>query len=165
LNIFGQLYDIEREMKDKTTQECKEARQELSKPIWAHFGQWLEENAGMLNEKSAIHKAFSYTMKRYKRLSVYMEDGVLNIDNNPIEGSIRGIALGRKNYLFCGSHDGAQRSAMLYSFMGTCKLQGINPMIWMVDVLKRINTYPPAQLQELLPHRWKEMQQKTEPAL
>lgn len=86
----------------------------------------IEENAGMLNEKSAIHKAFSYTMKRYKRLSVYMENGALNIDNNPIEGSIRGIALGRKNFLFCGSHEGAQRSAMLYSFMGTYKLQGIN---------------------------------------
>jgi len=129
LNVFGQLYDIEREIKDRTTQERKEARQELSKPIWVHFGQWLEENAGMLNEKSAIHKAFAYTMKRYKRLSVYMENVALNIDNNPIEGSIRGIALGRKNFLFCGSHDAAQRSAMLYSFMGTCKLQGINPMV------------------------------------
>jgi len=70
LNVFGHLYDIEREIKDKTTQDRKEARQELSKPIWGHFGQWLEENARMLNEKSAIHKAFSYTMKRYKRLSV-----------------------------------------------------------------------------------------------
>ncbi|WP_073236045.1 IS66 family transposase [Pedobacter caeni] len=58
-----------------------------------------------------------------------MTTGSLAIDNNPIEGSIRGLSLGRKNYLFCGSHDGAQRSVMLYSFMGTCKLQGINPMV------------------------------------
>jgi len=108
----------------------------------------------MLNEKSAIHKAFAYTMKRYKRLSVYMENGALNIDNNPIEGSIRGIALGRKNFLFCGSHDAAQRSAMLYSFMGTCKLQGTNPMVWMVDVLKKINKHPMEKIQDLLPHRW-----------
>jgi len=79
LNVFGQLYDIEREIKDKTNDERKEARQEFSKPIWLHFGQWLEENAGMLNEKRAIHKAFAYTMKRYKRLSVYMENGALNI--------------------------------------------------------------------------------------
>jgi transposase len=164
LNVFGQLYDIECEIKDKTIQEREEARQKLSKPIWGHFGQWLEENAGMLNEKSAIHKAFAYTMKRYKRLAVYLENGILNIDNNPIESSIRGIALGRKNFLFCGSHDGAQRSAMLYSFMGTCKLQGINPMVWMVDVLKKINNQHADQIQDLLPHRWKELQE-IEPVL
>ena len=93
-----------------------------------------------------------------------MENGALNIDNNPIEGSIRGIALGRKNFMFCGSHDGAQRSAMLYSFMGTCKLLGINPMVWMVDVLKKINKQPEEQIQNLLPHRWKKLQEN-EPVL
>jgi len=81
-NVFGQLYDIEREIKDKNRQERKEARQELSKLIWGHFGQWLEKNAGMLYEESAIHKAFSYTMKRYKRLSVYMENGALDSVNS-----------------------------------------------------------------------------------
>ena len=158
LEVFKQLYDIEREIKDGTAEERKKARQELAKPIWAGFGRWLEENAGLLNEKSAIHKAFAYTMKRYKRLSVYMENEILNIDNNPIESSIRPIALGRRNFLFSGSHDGAQRSAMLYSFMGTCKLHGINPMVWMVDVLKRINNHPSAKIQDLLPHQWKKMQ-------
>lgn len=118
----------------------------------------------MLNEKSAIHKAIAYTMKRYKRLSVYMENGALNIDNNPIEGSIRGIALGSRNFMFFGSHDGAQRSAMLYSFMGTCKLPGINPMIWMVDVLRKINKHPEAEIKDLLPHRWKILQEN-EPVL
>ena len=93
-----------------------------------------------------------------------MENGILNIDNNPIEGSIRAIALGRKNFMFCGSHDGAQRSAMLYSFMGTCKLLGINPMVWMIDVLKKINKQPAAQIQDLLPHRWQQLQQN-EPVL
>lgn len=160
LEVFGQLYDIEREIKDKTIWQRKQARQELAKPIWENFGRWLKDNAGLLNEKSAIYKAFAYTMKRYKRLSVYMEDGTLNIDNNPLEASIRPIALGRRNFLFSGSHDGAQRSAMLYSFMGTCKLHGINPMTWMVDVLKRINNHPSEQIQELLPHRWKKLQEE-----
>ena len=164
LDVFGQLYDIEREIKDKTPEQRKKARQELAKPIWIDFGNWLEENPGLLNEKSAIYKAFAYTMKRYKRLSVYIENGLLNIDNNPIEGSIRGIALGRKNFLFCGSHEAAQRSAMLYSFMGTCKLQDINPMVWMVDVLKKINKHPAAKMQDLLPHRWKQLQE-IEPVL
>lgn len=157
LEVFGRLYDIEREIKDGTADERNNAREKLAKPIWTGFGYWLEENAGLLNEKSAIHKAFAYTMKRYKRLSVYMENELLNIDNNPIESSIRPIALGRRNFLFSGSHDGAQRSAMLYSFMGTCKLHGINPMVWMVDVLKKINNYPSAQIQELLPHKWKKI--------
>ena len=93
-----------------------------------------------------------------------MEKGTLRNDKNPIEGSIRGIALGRRNFLFCGSHDGAQRSAMLYSFMGTCKLLGINPMVWMVDVLKKINKHPGAEIQDLLPHRWKKLQEN-EPVL
>ena len=96
MDIFSRLYDIEREIKDKSIDERKEVRQELAKPIWVGFGHWLEENAGHLNEKSAIHKAFAYTMKRYKRLAIYMDNGLLNIDNNPIESSIRPIALGRK---------------------------------------------------------------------
>lgn len=160
LDVFGRLYDIEREIKDKTPDQRKKARQELAKPIWSDFGRWLEDNAGLLNEKSAIYKAFAYTMKRYKRLSVYIENELLNIDNNPIESSIRPIALGRRNFLFSGSHDGAQRSAMLYSFMGTCKLHGINPMVWMVDVLKTINNHPSEKVQELLPHQWKKMKEE-----
>jgi transposase len=72
MDIFARLYDIEREIKDISTCERKEVRQELAKPIWASFGQWLEENAGQLNEKSAIHKTSAYTMKRYKRLAVYI---------------------------------------------------------------------------------------------
>jgi hypothetical protein len=79
--------------------------------------------------------------------------------NNPIESSIRPIALGRKNFMCSGSHDGAQRSAMLYSFMGTCKLHGTNPMIWMVDVLRKISNHPDAEIPELLPHRWKQLQE------
>ncbi|WP_152439805.1 IS66 family transposase, partial [Arcticibacter svalbardensis] len=161
LDVFGQLYDIERDIKDKSSAERKEARQKLAKPIWENFGRWLEENAGLIKENSAIYKAFAYTMKRHKRLSVYMENGMLNIDNNPIESSIRPIALGRRNFLFSGSHDGAQRSAMLYSFMGTCKLHGINPMTWMEDVLKRINTHPSDKIHELLPPNWKKLQEET----
>jgi len=86
---------------------------------------------------------------------VYATDGKLNIDNNPVENSIRPVAIGRKNYLFAGSHDAARRSALLYSLMGTCKLHGINPFIWLRDVLQRINTHPINKIDELLPHNWK----------
>ena len=83
---------------------------------------------------------------------LYATDGKLNIDNNPVENSIRPIAIRRKNYLFAGSHEAAKRSAMLYSLMGTCKLHGINPFLWPRDVLQRIATHPINKIEELLPH-------------
>ena len=159
MSVFGKLYDIEREIKNKTPEERQRIRQQQAAPIWNDFGVWLQENIGLLKEKSAIYKAFAYTMKRFKRLSVYMENPILNIDNNPIESSIRPIALGRRNYMFSGSHEGAQRSAMFYSFMGSCKLHHVNPMEWLVDVLEKINTHPHEQIHELLPHLWKESSQ------
>ena len=89
-----------------------------------------------------------------EELKVYTTDGKLNIDNNPVENSIRPVAIGRKNYLFAGSHEAAQRSAMLYSLLGTCKLNGINPSVWLTDILKRIGSYPVNKVEELLPHNW-----------
>jgi len=82
-------------------------------------------------------------------------DGKLNIDNNPVENSIRPVAIGRRNYLFAGSHEAAQRSAMLYPLPGTCKLNGVNPFIWLRDVLQRIPIHPINKIEQLLPHNWK----------
>jgi hypothetical protein len=96
-------------------------------------------------------RCFGYTMTRFKRLAVYMDCEKLNIDNNPIESSIRGIALGRHNFLFCGSHLAAQRSAMLYSFISTCKLHQVNIMDWLTDILGRISNTAQDQLNQLLP--------------
>jgi transposase len=86
---------------------------------------------------------------------LYATDGKLNIDNNPVENSIRQVAIGRKNYLFAGSHEAAKRSAMLYPLMGTCKLYDINPFIWLRDALQRINNHPINKIAELLPQNWK----------
>jgi transposase len=83
---------------------------------------------------------------------------MLNPDNNPVERSIRAIALGRKNFLFAGSHKGAERLAMIYSLLGTCQLHNVNPYYWLRDVLEKINSWPVNRLQELLPHRWKQTQ-------
>src|SRR5207237_5912868 len=104
--------------------------------------------------KSAIGKALANSIERWQRLSLYIENGMLNIDNNPVENSIRPIAVGRKNYLFAGSHEAAQRSAMLYSLLGTCKLHCINPSVWLTDVLKRISSHPINKIEELLPNYW-----------
>jgi hypothetical protein len=89
------------------------------------------------------------------RLSAYVNDGTLNIDNNPMENSIRPVALGRKNYLFAGSHEAAKRSAMLYSLLGTARMHGIEPYTWLKEVLRRIADYPVNKVAELLPHRCK----------
>jgi transposase len=84
---------------------------------------------------------------------IYTTDGKLNIDNNPVENAIRPVAIGRKNYLFAGSHEAAQRSAMLYSLMGTCKLHDINPFNWLKDILEKIAQFPINRMSELLPHK------------
>ena len=85
---------------------------------------------------------------------IYATNGNLNIDNNPVENSIRPVAVGRKNYLFAGSHEAAKRSGMLYSLLGTCKMHGIEPTAWLKDVLKRIPTHPINRIKELLPQNW-----------
>ena len=104
--------------------------------------------------KSSIGKAIAYSLERWERLSEYVNDGRLNIDNNPVENSIRQVALGRKNYLFAGSHEAAKRSGMLYSLIGTCKMHGLEPYSWLKDVLHRIADHPVNRVQELLPHRY-----------
>ena len=100
--------------------------------------------------KSAIGMALAYSIHRWPRLMIYATDGKLNIDNNPVENCIRPVAVGRKNYLFAGSHEAAQRSAMLYSLMGTCKLHDINPFIWLRDTLEHIAQHPINRIAELL---------------
>ena len=104
--------------------------------------------------KSSIGKALGYSIERWEKLSRYTDDGKLNIDNNPVENSIRPVALGRKNYLFAGSHAAAKRSGMLYSLLGTCKMHNVEPNAWLKDVLQRIAEHPINKIQELLPHRY-----------
>jgi transposase len=83
---------------------------------------------------------------------------MLNIDNNPVENSIRPVAIGRKNYLFAGSHEGAKRSAMLYSLLGTCKMNNVNPFTWLKEVLTKLPSYPINKIKDLLPHNYRPAQ-------
>ena len=151
------LYTIERKVKEQQhdVEQILQLRQRESVPILESLGSWMKESYLKVLPKSAIGKALGYSIARWPQLMLYATDGKLNIDNNPVENSIRPVAIGRKNYLFAGSHEAAKRSAMLYSLMGTCKLHGINPFIWLRDVLQRINNHPINKIQELLPHNWK----------
>lgn len=148
------LYAIERRAKDGsfTQQQRYAIRQEESAPILEALGQWMM-NESVLPE-SSFGKAIAYSLKRWKKLSLYLTDGKLEIDNNLVENALRPVAIGRKNYLFAGSHRAAQNAAMLYSFLGTCKINDVNPYEWLEDVLIRIPTHPVNKLEELLPNKW-----------
>lgn len=153
---IGLLYNIERKAKQQSldAQQLLLLRQNEALPVLQSMGKWMKDEYVKVLPKSPIGKALGYSIERWNELMIYTTDGKLNIDNNPVENSIRPVAIGRKNYLFAGSHEAAQRSAMLYSLMGTCKLQGINPFIWLRDVLQRIASHPINKINELLPYTW-----------
>lgn len=153
LTLIGKLYEIERQAKEEniSADQIKERREKKSIPVLDELKEWMTQAYMNAKPKSPIGKALAYCLERWDKLVIYTTDGRLNIDNNPVENSIRPVALGRKNYLFAGSHEAAQRSAMLYSLLGTCKLHGINPFEWLRDTLQKINDYPINRIHELLP--------------
>ena len=151
------LYAIERNCKEQNLSfdKIKAMRQQQAVPTLTALGKWMKEQYVQTTPKSSIGKALAYSIERWEKLSRYAEDGMLNIDNNPVENSIRPVALGRKNYLFAGSHEAAKRSGMLYSLLGTCKMHNIEPYAWLKNVLTRIPNHPINKIKELLPHHWK----------
>jgi transposase len=150
------LYAIERHIEENSlTGNVKLLyRKENAGNILKQLGSWMQENYPQVLPGSAIGKALAYSLQRWDKLCLYATTDFLHIDNNPIENSIRPVAIGRKNYLFAGSHPAAQRSAIFYSLLATCKNYDINPVIWMDDVLSRIAGYPINKIQELLPQNW-----------
>ena len=153
LSKIQKLYQIEREIKESEFSDIQivELREEKARPILTNLKKYLIEKAVGVLPKSDISKAISYTLKLYDRLEVYLTDGRVLIDNNLIENSIRPLALGRKNWLFAGSHEAAQRNAMMYSFLGTCKLNKVEPFEWLKTTLNKIPDYNIQNLKELLP--------------
>ena len=146
------LYTIERESKEFSAEERKKTRLEKALPIINELGKWLHNERQQTLPSSPIGKAIAYTTSLWDSLQNYLHNGNLNIDNNLIENAIRPVALGRKNYLFAGSHNGAKRSAMFYSFLACCKLNEINPQKWLQYVLENIADYKVNKLHELLPN-------------
>lgn len=151
MDKIQQLYAIERELSEYDDEKRKEARLNKSLPIINELGKWIAKENKKTLPKSAIGKAFNYTINLWDNLQNYLYNGALLIDNNLIENTIRPNALGRKNYLFAGSHEGAKRTAMFYSFTGTCKLHGVNPMDWLSEVLSKIADHKVNKLYELFP--------------
>ena len=160
------LYAIEREADEMeaTPEQRRELRRTKAYPIMVTFEKWLFDNYNALLPQSRTAKAIAYTYSLFPKLSRYHLDGRYRIDNNLVENAIRPLAIGRKNYLFCGNAEAATRAAMIYSLLGTCKAAGVNPSEWLQDVLSKIHSYTKnnRNLEELLPHIWKKNQISTE---
>jgi transposase len=168
---IGKLYAIEKELRQRcqgqwqplTLEEragrIAAERQERSRPLLAGFHTWLEAESLKVLPKSAVRGAMDYTLSNWAALSVYVEDGWLDIDNNEGENSLRGLCIGRRNWLFCGSDRGGRAAAIHFSLLASCKRHGHDPWVYLRDVLTRLPAMLPGasdeELLALLPHRWR----------
>jgi len=135
-------------------EQIEEWRRTQSYPVLQAFEKWLDVNYSQVLPKSQIGEAIAYTYNIYPRRVRYVIDGRYKIDNNGAENGIRPLALGRKNYLFCGNHEAAKRTAIIYSLLGTCKINNVNSTEWLTDVFNRIPDCKMNDLYLLLPQEW-----------
>jgi hypothetical protein len=143
--------DIEREVRGKPAEVRTEIRQARAGPLLDELHRWLNKTLAGLSRKSDTAAAIRYTLSRWRALTRYLDDGTIEMDNSAAERALRTVALGRKNYLFAGSDSGGERAAAIYTLLGTAKLNGLDPELYMRHVLERIAEHPVNRLKELLP--------------
>jgi transposase len=153
LLMIQELYAVEHEARERelTTEQRHALRLEKSFPVLNRIGKFIADNRNAVLPQSPIGKAFAYCIARWDNLMNYLKDGNLEIDSNEIENAIRPLALGRKNYLFAGSHEAAENIAMYYSFFATCKKHDIHPQKWLAYVIRHVKDTKPSGLKNLLP--------------
>jgi transposase len=148
---IGALYGIEEEIRGKPVDIRRSVRQDRTKPLLDDLRHWMEKTLTSLSTKSETSGAIRYALSRWRALTRFVDDGLLDIDNNAAERSLRSVVMGRKNYLFLGSNSGGQRAASLYSLIATAKLNGLDPEFYLRTVLARIPEHPINRIEELLP--------------
>jgi transposase len=148
------LFEIERSINGKSAQARLAVRRMLSRPLVEDLHVYMREQVVKLSRGHDLAKAFNYVLKRWTSFTLFLEDGRVCLSNNAAERGLRGIALGRKSWLFCGSDRGGRRAAALYSLIVTAKMNGVDPQVWLADVLTRIAAHPSHRLDEMLPWNW-----------
>ena len=149
---IADLYRIESEIRGRSAAERRTIRQERSRSLVQAFELWLRDKLALVSQKSTLAEAIRYALSRWTGLSLFLDDGRIEIDSNVVERSIRPLALNRKNALFAGSDRGAEHWAVIASLIETCKLAGVEPQAYLTDVITRIvNGHPQSRLNELLP--------------
>ncbi|CDK97539.1 putative transposase IS66 family [Magnetospirillum gryphiswaldense MSR-1 v2] len=149
------LFEIERAISGQDADRRRAIRQELSAPLVADLERWLTEKRAGLSRGNDLAKAMDYMLKRWPAFTRFLDDGRVCMTNNSAERALRGIALGRKSWLFAGSDRGGQRAASMYSLIVTAKMNDIDPQAWLADVLARIAGHPASRIDELLPWNWR----------
>ena len=151
LERIAALYGIEEQIRGKPPDQRRAVRQLQSKPLLDSLRQWFEATLSKLSRKSETTAAIRYALTRWDALARFVNNGHIEMDNNAAERSLRGVALGRKNYLFAGSDGGGERAAAIYGLIGTAKLNGLDPEAYLREVLARIADHPINRIEELLP--------------
>jgi transposase len=154
LLLIAQLYRVEQQARPLAAEGRLQLRQRESRPTLDKLRDYLREIQGEVLPKSPAGHAVSYALKNWTALNRYCDDGDLEIDNNATERSIRGVAVGRRNWTFFGSDQGGKTAAVLRSFVASCQQAGVEPFAWFKDVLSRIASHPINRIAELLPHNW-----------
>ncbi len=148
------LFDIERGINGESAEHRLAVRKEMSAPVLADLKDWMQAERRKLSRHSPVAKAMDYMLRRWELFARFLEDGRICLTNNAAERALRGIALGRKSWLFAGSDRGGVRAAAMYTLIGTAKLNDVDPQAWLADVLGRIADTPQSRLEELLPWNW-----------
>ena len=149
------LFEIERAINGKSVAERRAVRQESSAPLVADLEAWLREQRARLSRGNDLARAIDYMLRRWPSFIRFLEDGRVCLSNNAAERALRGIALGRRSWLFAGSDRGGQRAAAMYSLIVTAKMNDVDPQAWLADVLGRIAEHPAHRIDELLPWNWR----------
>lgn len=148
LDRIGTLYGIEREIRGQTAHRRQEVRQARAKPLLDQLHRWLEQKLATLSAKSDTAAAIRYALSRWRALTRYVDEGLIEIDNSCAERALRAVALGRRNYLFAGADSGGHRAANIYSLVGSAKLNGMDPELYLRTVLTRIAEHPINRIDE-----------------
>jgi transposase len=152
---IDELFDIEREINGKSPDERLSIRREQSRPRVEALEAWLREQRARVSAKSDLAKAINYSLNRWDAFTRFLDDGRICLSNNAAERAVRGVAIGRKNWVFAGSDEGGRRAAAIYSLVETCKLNDVDPQAWLAYVLAKLPDHPAKRVDELLPWNWK----------